>query len=165
MTQKEYNNGVRLWADDVYRFAVHCCGDNESGKDAVQEAYAALWEHREEVNTEKGKSFLLTVVHNWAMSQHRHRKVQENVATDLIGETTVRPDERFDLREALEQAASLLPEVQRAAMMLKDVDGYSCREIAEILHLNEKQVTVYLYRARVSMKKTLIALGYDNNNR
>lgn len=165
MTQKEYNNGVRLWADDVYRFAVHCCGDGETGKDAVQEAYAALWERRKDVDIEKGKAFLLAVVHNWAMSQHRHRKVHENVASDLTGETVVNPDERFDLRETLNQAAASLPEVQRAAMMLKDVEGYNCREIADILHINEKQVSVYLYRARVSMKKTLIALGYDNNNR
>ena len=57
-----------------------------------------------------------------------------------------------------------LPQVQQAAIELKDVEGYSCREIAEILSLTEKQVSVYLFRARVSLKKTLIALGYDNNN-
>ena len=50
------------------------------------------------------------------------------------------------------------------ALLLKDLEGYSCHEIAEILHEDEKQVSVYLYRARVSMRKTLIALGYDNNN-
>ena len=47
---------------------------------------------------------------------------------------------------------------------LKDVEGYSCKEIADMLSLTEKQVSVYLFRARVSLKKTLIALGYDNNN-
>ena len=74
MTQKEYNNGVRLWADDVYRFAVRC-GDGEEAKDAVQEAFASLWERRENVEVEKGKSFLLTVVHNCMMSHHRHEQV------------------------------------------------------------------------------------------
>lgn len=49
MTRKEYNNGVKLWADDVYRFAVHCCGDSECAKDGVQEAFASLWEHRDRV--------------------------------------------------------------------------------------------------------------------
>ena len=59
MTRNEYNNGVTLWADDVYRYAVHCCGDREQSKDYVQEAFATLWEKREEVDTEKGKAFLL----------------------------------------------------------------------------------------------------------
>ena len=47
--------------------------------------------------------------------------------------------------------------------MLKDVEGFSCHEIGEILNLSESQVSVYLFRARVTMKKSLIALGYDNN--
>lgn len=165
MTQKEYNNGVRLWADDVYRFAIHCGGGEELSKDAVQEAYASLWERRERVPVEKGKSFLLTVAHNHLMSHHRHQQVHLQAAPLLTPAAAVAPDEGFDLQEALHKALEHLPQVQRAAIELKDVEGYSCREIADILSLNEKQVTVYLFRARVSLKKTLIALGYDNNNR
>ena len=71
MTRNEYNNGVSLWADDVYRYAVHCCGDREQSKDFVQEAFATLWEKRESVATEKGKAFLLAVVHNHVMSHRR----------------------------------------------------------------------------------------------
>ena len=165
MTLKEYNNAVTLWADDVYRFAIHCSCDEDMGKDAVQEAYTALWEHRDSVNVEKVKSFLLTVVHNWVMSQHRHHKVHEDNAPDLIGEKVVAPDVSFDLRDALQKASAKLPEIQRSALILKDVEGYSCREIAEVLNISETQVSVYLFRARITMKKQLIALGYDNNNR
>jgi RNA polymerase sigma-70 factor (ECF subfamily) len=164
MTQKEYNDGVRLWADDVYRFAVRCGGDKEMSEDAVQEAYASLWERRADVSVEKGKSYLLTVVHNYLMSLHRHEQVQQQAAPLLVEEEAVAPDERFDLQEALQEALGRLPQVQRAAVELKDVEGYSCKEIAEILELSEKQVSVYLFRARVSLRKTLIALGYDNNN-
>ena len=164
MTQKEYNNGVRLWADDVYRFAVRCGGDEELSKDAVQEAYASLWEKREQVEVEKGKSFLFTVVHNCLMSHHRHELVHQQNLPLLQPDRVVPPDERFDLQDALHKALERLPQVQREAVQLKDVEGYSCREIAEMLSLTEKQVSVYLFRARVSLKKTLIALGYDNNN-
>jgi len=163
MTQKEYNNGVRLWADDVYRFAVRCGGGEES-KDAVQEAFASLWERKEQVEAEKGKSFLFTVVHNCLMSRHRHLQVHQQAIPLLQPDEVVQPDERFDLQEALHKALGRLPEVQRAAVQLKDVEGYSCKEIANMLSLTEKQVSVYLFRARVSLKKTLIALGYDNNN-
>ncbi|MBR3489150.1 MAG: sigma-70 family RNA polymerase sigma factor [Bacteroidales bacterium] len=164
MTQKEYNNGVRLWADDVYRFAVRCGGGEELSKDAVQEAYASLWEKREQVEVEKGKSFLFTVVHNCLMSHHRHEQVHQQTLPLLEPERVVQPDERFDIQEALQRALMRLPQVQREAVQLKDVEGYSCKEIAEMLSLTEKQVSVYLFRARVSLKKSLIALGYDNNN-
>ncbi len=164
MTQKEYNNGVRLWADDVYRFAVRC-GGGEEARDAVQEAYASLWERREQVEVEKGKSFLFTVVHNCLMSHHRHEQVKQQVQPLLEPDRMVQPDERFDLQDALHKALERLPQVQREAVQLKDVEGYSCKEIADMLSLTEKQVSVYLFRARVSLKKTLIALGYDNNNR
>lgn len=163
MTRKEYNDTVKQWADDVYRFSVHCCSDSEMAKDGVQEAFAALWEQREQVSVEKGKSFLLAVAHNWTISQLRHRKVHEDNADALKGDTVAEPDMAFDLRDALQKAAARLPEIQRSALMLKDVEGFNCREIGEILHLTESQVTVYLFRARVSMRKTLIALGYDNN--
>ena len=163
MTQKEYNNGVRLWADDVYRFAVRCGGGEES-KDAVQEAFASLWERREKVEVEKGKSFLLTVVHNCLMSHHRHEQVHQQAISLLERDKVVQPNERFDLQEALHIALERLPKIQREAVVLKDVEGYSCKEISDMLSLTEKQVSVYLFRARVSLKKTLIALGYDNNN-
>ena len=164
MTQKEYNNGVRLWADDVYRFAVRCGGGEDLSKDAVQEAYASLWERREQVEVEKGKAFLFTVVHNCLMSYHRHEQVHQQTLPLLEPDRVVQPDERFDLQDALHKALERLPQVQREAVQLKDVEGYSCKEIAEMLSLTEKQVSVYLFRARVSLKKTLFALGYDNNN-
>ena len=148
----------------MYRFAVRCGGGEELSKDAVQEAYASLWEKREQVEVEKGKSFLFTVVHNCLMSHHRHEQVHQQTLPLLEPERVVQPDERFDIQEALQRALMRLPQVQREAVQLKDVEGYSCKEIAEMLSLTEKQVSVYLFRARVSLKKSLIALGYDNNN-
>ena len=56
MTAKEYNNCTNLWADDVMRFAVRICSDRTECEDAVQDAFAAMWESRENVSVEKGKS-------------------------------------------------------------------------------------------------------------
>lgn len=73
------------------------------------------------------------------------------------------PDESFDLKEAIENALVTLPEVQRAILQLRDVEGYSYREIGETLGLSDDKVQVYLFRARVSMRKQLKKMGYDNN--
>ncbi len=43
------------------------------------------------------------------------------------------------------------------------MEGYSYAEIGETLSLNADRVQVYLFRARVAMRKQLIKLGYGNN--
>ena len=164
MTTKEYNNGVRLWSDEVYRFAVHCGFDKELAKDATQESFATLWEQRKDVAVDKGKSFLLSVVHHKIASHFRHGQVHQHAVAQLRVCSSVAPDENFDLQAALRKSMQKLPEVQRSAIELKDVQGYSNSEIANILSISENQVGVYLFRARVSLKKSLIALGYDYNN-
>ena len=80
-----------------------------------------------------------------------------------VVEQTQAPDERFDLREAIEKSLQTLPEVQRAILQLRDVEGFSYAEIGETLALSDSQVQVYLFRARVAMRKQLKTMGYDNN--
>jgi RNA polymerase sigma-70 factor (ECF subfamily) len=57
-----------------------------------------------------------------------------------------------DLQEVLYEAIKRLPETQRSVLLLRDYEGYSYQEIEEITGLNEAQVKVYIYRARVFLK-------------
>ena len=93
----------------------------------------------------------------------RHQAVQRDHASELVTQVAQAPDDGFDLRDAIERALSVLPEVQRAILQLRDVEGYSYTEIGDTLNLNADRVQVYLFRARVAMRKQLILLGYDNN--
>jgi len=56
------------------------------------------------------------------------------------------------VKQVLDQALRLLPEIQRSVILLRDYEGYSYQEIGEITRLNESQVKVYIYRARVFLK-------------
>ena len=97
------------------------------------------------------------------MRTFRHNKVVQMHEQQTVVETTQKPDEGFDLREAIEQSLQTLPEVQRAILQLRDVEGYSYAEIGETLSLSDSQVQVYLFRARVAMRKQLKKLGYGND--
>ncbi|MBR4739139.1 MAG: sigma-70 family RNA polymerase sigma factor [Bacteroidales bacterium] len=165
MTAKEYNTSALLWADDAMRFAVRVCGSKADSEDAVQEALASLWQRRDSVALEKGKGYLLSCTYRRLMSLFRHRNVQYNYAAEQQGaaQRTQAPDEGFDLRDAIERSMDQLPAVQRAILQLRDVEGYSYAEIGENLALPEERVQVYLFRARVAMRKYLKQLGYDNN--
>lgn len=160
MTAKEYNNCTRLWADDVMRFAARVCSDRSECEDAVQEAFAALWSHRETVAESKGKGYLLSVTYRQLMKTFRRQKTAREHLPQT-GRDTQEPDTAFEVRDAINQALQVLPEVQRAILQLRDVEGYSYREIGEALQLNEDQVQVYLFRARVAMRKQLKTMGYD----
>ena len=58
-----------------------------------------------------------------------------------------------DLKKILREAVSKLPEIQRSVVLLRDYEGYSYEEIGEITSLNESQVKVYIYRARLFLKE------------
>ena len=163
MTAKEYNRCVDQSADDVMRFAVRCGCRREDCEDAVQEALASLWMHRESVDVAKGKSYLLSAAYRRLMSHFRHDAVVHEYAEKMVTQVTQMPDESFDLNDAIERSMQTLPEVQRAILQLRDVEGYSYAEIGETLSLSDKQVQVYLFRARVAMRKQLKTMGYGND--
>jgi RNA polymerase sigma-70 factor (ECF subfamily) len=65
-----------------------------------------------------------------------------------------------DLGEVLTKAVMQLPVDQRAVVMLRDYEGYSYKEIGEITGLSESQVKVYIFRARIYLKKYLVKMEY-----
>lgn len=153
MTVSEYNQTVDLHADALYRFLVKATGDREKARDLVQEAYARLWTRVEDVAFEKAKSYLFTSGYHLMIDDTRKAKRQ----SDFVAESQItsgRSTQRHysDLSEVLNEALDRLPPVQKSVVMLRDYEGYSYEEIEEITGLNESQVKVYIYRARVALK-------------
>ena len=152
MTIEEYNLAVDNYADRVYRFAVKNLG-NEEADDVVQESYLRLWTHREDVTASKARSWLFSTAYNimvdgWRKAE-RKRNWMEGAVTDIPKE-----ENNFnDLQSIIQEALMRLPEIQRNVVMLRDYEGYNYDEIGEICKLSESQVKVYIYRARVAMKK------------
>src|SRR5215212_2392206 len=64
MTEKEYNDCVTLYADNVYRFIVKNLRHEEDARDVVQTAFEKLWINRATVENAKSKSYLFTVAYN-----------------------------------------------------------------------------------------------------
>jgi len=62
------------------------------------------------------------------------------------------------LKELLKEAVNRLPEIQKSVILLRDYEGYSYEEIGEITGLNESQVKVYIYRARLFLKEYIGSL-------
>ncbi|MBN1989147.1 MAG: RNA polymerase sigma factor [Bacteroidales bacterium] len=151
MTVKEYNQSVDTFADNLYRFALKTLNDEAKAKDAVQDAFEKLWIKHADVSFEKVKSYLFTTVYHNAIDTIRRDKKQDYF--DSIRNTEYTVEHNYsDLQEILHKAVNRLPEDQKSVVLLRDYEGYSYQEISEITGLNESQVKVYIYRARLFLK-------------
>lgn len=157
MTTVEYNASVDMFSDNVYRFMLKHTRDIEKSKDIVQETYTRLWQKVSDVRFETVKSYLFTIAYRIMIDMYRKDKrmgsMEEVNSLDLS-----HSQQYSDLKEILNQAVKILPEVQRTVVLLRDYEGYSYLEIGEICNLKESQVKVYIYRARKKLKEYLIKM-------
>ncbi|HTN07220.1 RNA polymerase sigma factor [Agriterribacter sp.] len=156
MTEKEYNECVNCYADNVYRFILKNLRHEEDARDVVQTAFEKMWRNREEVQYKKSKSYLFTVAYN-QMIDHIRKGKRISLKEEFREDAGI-TQPRHSVRKILEQALERLNETQRSLVMLKDYEGYSYEEIGQITGLNESQVKVYLHRARVQLKEYLVKM-------
>ncbi len=157
MTVREYNQCVDDFADGVYRFILKNIKDEDNARDIVQDAFAKMWEKAGDISYEKSKSYLFTAAYHTMIDFIRKNKridpVDEFTSEDHGHETGY-----SDLKEILDEAVTRLPDIQRSVLLLRDYEGYSYKEIGDITNLNESQVKVYIYRARIFMKNYLVSM-------
>jgi RNA polymerase sigma factor (sigma-70 family) len=155
MTEKEYNDCVNLYADNVYRFIVKNLRHEEDARDVVQTAFEKLWRARAEVDNSKCRSFLFTVAYN-GMIDHLRKVKRVSLKEEFREDTRIADRSHNNTKAILERALARLSETQRSLVLLKDYEGYSYEEIGQIMNLSESQVKVYLHRARLQLKDYLV---------
>lgn len=157
MTEREYNECVTNYADNVYRFILKNLRHEEDARDVVQTAFEKVWRNREEVDAAKSKSYLFTVAYH-QMIDHIRKVKRIQLKEDFNDDTRTQNKPMHNLKKILEEALDRLSETQRSLVLLKDYEGYSYEEIGKITGLNESQVKVYLHRARMQLKNYLVRL-------
>ena len=159
MTINEYNRCVDDFSDGVYRFLLKNIADEEIARDLVQDSFMKLWIRRKEVDFRKSKSYLFsTAYHTMIDHVRKNRRMTSLEGNEHRYET--HQEHYSDLKEILELAVSRLPDIQRSVVLLRDYEGYSYQEIGEITGLSESQVKVYIYRAKLFLKKFIVAPDY-----
>jgi RNA polymerase sigma factor (sigma-70 family) len=154
MTVTEYNRSVDEFADRLFRFIIKSVKDEDLANDIVQETYTRMWEKVKSVSYEKVRSYLFTAAYHIILNHFRSSKrVEPMEDVHILGYS--HSEQYTDLKEVLEQALDQLPAVQRTVILLRDYEGYSYQEIAEITDLNESQVKVYIYRGRMALKERI----------
>ena len=155
MTEREYNQCVNLYADNVYRFILKNLRHEEDAKDIVQGAFEKMWLNREKVDNISCKSYLFTVAYN-QMIDHIRKNKRNNLTEEFRDNAAGTARQTGNAKRILEEALQQLSETQRSLVMLKDYEGYNYAEIGVITGLNESQVKVYLHRARLQLREYIV---------
>lgn len=148
MTDKEYKEQIDLHADDVLRYLAKNIKDGEVAKDILQDTFVSLWENKEKVEPSKIKNWLFTVAHNNMLKLFRYNKIRQN---SFIEENS--SESNLENTQLIDQLLKQLPDRMRQCLMLKDWQGFSIKEIAEILDISEDNVKVNIFRAKVKLKE------------
>ena len=152
MTTDEYNNCVDVHADGLFRFILKNMKDEEEARDVVQDSFEKMWRNKDNVDGSKAKSYLFTTGYHTMIDRIRKQKHISNY-TEVNEESFFHYEQYTDLKTILNNAINLLPDTQKAVILLRDYEGYSYEEIGKITGLNESQVKVYIYRARIFLKE------------
>ncbi len=154
MTAIEYNSTVDQFSDALFRFIVKNLKDRDAARDVVQDTFEKMWLKVEQVEFKKAKSYLFTTGYHTMID--KIRKEQRSGLLEEHHEDVVKTHNSYsDIGAILEKALSTLNDIQRSVILLRDYEGYSYDEIGEITGLNESQVKVYIYRARLTLKNYL----------
>jgi RNA polymerase sigma factor (sigma-70 family) len=151
MNTREYNQCVDDYSDAVYRFILKSIRDEEKAKDIVQDSFEKMWLRHTDIDNTKAKSYLFTTAYHTMIDGTRRDSKQTRFEDVHYNYGSVH-NAYSDLKEVLNDALTRLPEIQRSVLLLRDYEGYAYDEIGEITGLNESQVKVYIFRARVTLK-------------
>ncbi len=152
MKAAEYNQCVHEYADRLYRFALKMLSDTMDAEDVVQLVFERLWRRHEEVQVGAVKSYLFTSVHRACIDQFRKRQTRKKVSEEMpLPSPSVSHDD-LENRQLIEEGLKRLRPDQKTLILLRDYEGYSYKEIAEITAQSESQVKIKLFRARKKLQ-------------
>lgn len=169
----------------VYRLALRMLRQSHDAEDVTQQTFLSLIEHLKQFRGESTvAAWVLRIAANHALKLMRKRRGtittpwedrgsgEENSAPlphpDFIApwrDTPADLAEREEVRRLIDQSMMELDDKYRLVFLLRDVEGLSVRETAEILGLSESNVKVRLLRARLQLRERLTRVLGDETRR
>lgn len=153
--QQRYESLVSELYQDVYRYAYWLCKNQPLAQDLVQETFLRAWRSLDSLQNDKAaKAWLFTILRREnARLYERYRPDLVDIEDQAIAESdSEEPDSKMD-RELLHDAINRLESDYREPLLLQVVVGFSGKEIADMLGLNNNTVMTRLFRARSKLKQ------------
>ena len=161
-----FNQLMELHERRMYAVALRMCANREDAQDCLQEAMLRVYRA---IGSFKGQSTFSTWVYritmNTCLDELRRKKNRQNTSLDNLLDMGWAPaDEnnvpeqqaiRAETRRRLHAAIRELPEDMRAAVVLRDIQGFSYDEIARMLEINVGTIKSRISRGREKLREKL----------
>ena len=161
-----FNSLMGMHERRMYAVALRMCGNPEDAQDCLQEAMLRIYRA---IGGFKAQSSFSTWVYritmNACLDELRRRKNRPNTSLDGLydagwspvdpGATPEKHAMTVDMRRQLQVFIRELPEDMRAAVVLRDVQGYSYEEIAAMLDANVGTIKSRISRAREKLREKI----------
>jgi len=162
MTLKEFTYQLTGLKDKLFRFSARIVGDNELAEDVVQDVVIKMWNKRAERDQyDNLEAYCMRMTKNLSIDKTR-AKHRQNIALDKAPEPIQESPNPYqsavqnDTMQHIHQLMQQLPEKQRMAMQLRDIEGMEYKEIAKVLEIPLNQVKVNIFRARKQIRMQLL---------
>lgn len=156
----------------VYRFGMKMCRDPEDAKDVLQDTLLSVARGvRDFRGASSISTWLYTIARSFCIKKRRRSKFAPNdersLDTEMVAEggqltdPAPSPDEALagkQVEHALEQAIHNLEPMYREVLLLRDVEGLTAPEVAEVLGVSVQAVKSRLHRARLSVRAQVAPL-------
>lgn len=158
---------MRRHNERVYRAARAVLGRDDEAEDAAQAAWLAAWRHLDAfAGRSQFSTWLLRIAVREAIGLRRQRGRLRRLAVepeDILDHAIADPHERDpeqsasggELGAVIQDAVDRLPPTQRAAFVLRDVEGLTTGEASDVLDISETALKVRLHRARATLRHDL----------
>lgn len=150
----------RKYMMDVYRYLRLLCRDDATAEDLVQETFYRAYIHLENYKEERVKPWLFRVAYNAFIDMKRKEK-RSLVRDDeffhgLADPTALGPEAEVLRKETMEEVRewiSVLPDQQKQALLLYDMNHLSYQEAANIMGITLSHFKILLFRARQGLRR------------
>ena len=148
------------YEERIYRFGLRMCGDEESAREVLQETMLAAFRHLPGFRGQAALStWLFQIARSFCIKERRGAHATTELDPQLADQTPT-PEAHAHAREvgaALSAAISTLPADQREVLVLRDVEGLSAEEAADVVGIEVGALKSRLHRARMELRQKLAA--------
>lgn len=159
----DFKTDILPLKNKLYRLALRITLNPHEAEDIVQDTLIRVWNRRDTWDQiESIDAFTTTICRNIALD---YNKRHDNHNASLDEMTIERVDnsadpllqlEHNDNINRIQSIMNALPEKQRTCMQLRDFEGKTYKEIADILSITEEQVKISIFRARKAVKESIL---------
>ena len=161
MSVETFKQHVLPLKDKLFRFALHLLQNVQEAEDAVQDVMAGIWAKRAEwPQWNSIPAYCMTAARNNCLDRLRRRRTNAVRAEAVLHlkNPDGDPYEQVTSKEMIariRQCMDALPPNQQQVVRLREMEGFSYNEIAQVLDMTLEQVKVNLHRGRNAIKKTI----------